>query len=77
MAIGNVSECRSAEVVAIIGGTLAKNEENDMEWPKGCYLAKSGLIWWNDHDTGSPHNNARQICIGGMYVWVLSPSNFY
>ena len=48
-----------------------------MEWPKGCYLHKNdddedGLIWWNDHDTGSPHNNARQICIGGMYVGIIA-----
>ena len=66
--IGTVEECRSNEVVAVVGKPF-QEEENDGSWPKGCYLGYSGGapvgIWWNNHPTGSPNNDARQICTKG------------
>ena len=54
-------KCRSA-ISEIPGASVFGLVESDSEWPKGCYLATNGHVYWNNHKTGSPNKDARQVC---------------
>ena len=46
-----------------------KNTEVNPAWPKGCYAFEDsngpdGRVYFNEHNTGSRSNNARNICQG-------------
>ena len=59
--LGDVEECRSVGT----WGHGFKKDENEQGWPKGCYLANNGLVYFNNHHTGSANGGARQICAKG------------
>ena len=56
-----VEECRLA-IPQIQGATTFDEEETSSSWPTGCYLNSSKRVVWNNHQTGSPNNDAKQIC---------------
>ena len=66
--IGSVEECRFVQG-DVVGGKAFQAEENYGGLPKGCYLAyvdgEPSSIWWNNHPSGSPNSDARQICVVG------------
>ena len=72
--IENLKECRSA----IVDGANFTNEVDNSAWPKGCYIRGTPpRIWWNNHPTGIPNDNARQICIvKGKFVRIIGTSFF-
>ena len=54
----------------VVGRKTFWKEMNSGSWPKGCYIQLDGGgelfgIFWNNHPSGSPNMNARQICILG------------
>ena len=60
--ISTVGECRLA-IPQIQGAITVNEEETNSSSPKGCYLDSSNRVVWNNHKTGSPNNDARQICV--------------
>jgi len=54
-------ECRSA-ISKIPGASKFGVVESLSEWPKGCFLAVNGQVYWNNHETGSPNKYSRQVC---------------
>jgi len=44
-------------------------EENDADWPKGCYLwSEDTTVIWNGHPTGSKNDGGRPVCVGAGLV---------
>ncbi len=64
-AIKTAEKCRSSiddlkKSFPLIKGF--SREEEDSDYPKGCYQQKNHFIYWNKHTTGSPSLHAREIC---------------
>ena len=60
-AVTSANDCRSALLELNLRFV---EEENEPDWPKGCYGTPSSGFYWNSHLTGHPfysHYNS-QIC---------------
>ena len=67
--IDTLEDCQDAVsfVQAILPNTEdSVTEEEESDYPKGCYLSKNNQMHFNTAANGSSHENAREICIPGM-----------
>ena len=70
--INDLETCKDSvsEIKKLIPNAEFRGQENRQDWPKGCYLYIAlGKKWgfFNGHQTGSNHANARPICqVQGM-----------
>ena len=54
--------CRAALKDVGIGGWAWDAEENDRDWPSGCFYMEDGAVFFNAHASGRANEEATPIC---------------
>jgi len=71
--ITSVAACRAALDMVGISGMDYNGQDEEADWPKGCYYCKntpgcSNGVWFNTHDTGNVVETAQRLCHDGQYL---------